>query len=57
MLNPKEPRSDKELIEHRLEICRECPFFNNKTVACRKCGCFLKMKTKLLNATCPVHKW
>lgn len=57
MLNPNEPRSTKSLMEERLSICRECPFFNKLTVGCNKCGCFLRMKTKLLNATCPIGKW
>lgn len=57
MLNPNEPRSTKQLQEERLAICVECPFFNKATVGCKKCGCFLRMKTKLLNAVCPVGKW
>jgi hypothetical protein len=57
MLNPQEPRSTKQLVEDRLAICRECPFFNKITVGCNKCGCFLRMKTKLVNAVCPIGKW
>ena len=27
------------------------------TQQCKKCGCFMKIKTKLKNATCPLQKW
>ena len=57
LLNPNQPRSTKELQNARLAICRECEFFNALTVGCKKCGCFMRMKTKLHNATCPVGKW
>jgi hypothetical protein len=57
MLNPKQPRSSKDLRDQRMAICVDCEFFNKITVGCNKCGCFLKMKTKLENAICPIHKW
>jgi hypothetical protein len=57
LLNPNEPRSKEELQKERLAICFECPFLNKLTVSCTKCGCFMKLKTKLEAATCPVGKW
>lgn len=57
LLNPNEDRSDKDLIESRLAICRECPYFRASTEQCRKCGCFMKLKTTLQRAKCPVGKW
>jgi len=27
MLNPREPRSQEEIVEYRLSICRTCEFF------------------------------
>lgn len=57
LLNPNQPRSTKELQQERLAICYECPFLNQITVACTKCHCFMKLKTKLEKATCPVGKW
>ena len=57
LLNPNQPRSTKELQQERLAICRQCEFFNHITAGCKKCGCFMKLKTKLENATCPVGKW
>ena len=57
ILNPAQPKSTKQLQEERLAICYECPFLNQLTVSCKKCGCFMKVKTKLENATCPVGNW
>jgi len=57
LLNPNKPRSPEELSEYRLEICRGCPEYRPKTNQCKKCGCFMKLKTTLLNARCPIGKW
>lgn len=57
MLNPREPRSQEEIVEYRLSICRTCEFFKPKTEQCRKCGCFMNLKTKLERANCPIGKW
>ena len=51
------PRSEEEVAKSRLEICRTCEYFRPKTETCRKCGCFMKAKTMLLNAKCPIEKW
>jgi hypothetical protein len=40
-----------------LEICRGCEFFRKSNQTCKKCGCFMKLKTKLEKAKCPVGKW
>jgi hypothetical protein len=45
------------IIEERLSICEGCEFFVKATLQCKKCGCFMDIKTKLLNAECPVGKW
>ena len=47
LLNPNEPKSEKDLKDHRLEICSTCEFFKPSTNQCRKCGCFMKLKTRL----------
>jgi hypothetical protein len=57
LFDPNQPRSDKELIESRLAICNTCPFFNKKLAQCRKCGCFMKLKTTLAKSKCPVGNW
>ena len=57
LFDPRHPRSDQELIEYRLNICNSCPFFNKKLLKCTKCGCFMKLKTTLAKASCPMGHW
>jgi uncharacterized paraquat-inducible protein A len=57
LFDPKQPRSDKDIIEQRLEICKVCPAFRPKTQRCSKCGCFMQLKATLTLAKCPIGKW
>ena len=57
LFDPRQPRSDKDLIEARLAICNTCEFFNKRLQKCKKCGCFMHLKTTLRQAKCPVDKW
>lgn len=57
LFDPREPRSDSEVIQDRLDICLQCPHLNKKYVKCNKCGCFMKLKTTLQDAHCPIGKW
>ncbi len=57
LFDPSQPRSDRALIESRLEICNGCEFFNRRMVKCKKCGCFMKLKSTLKQAKCPIGKW
>ena len=56
-LNPSSPRADGDLSEYRLKICQACEFFKKNGSRCKKCGCFMKIKTTLEMAKCPVGKW
>ena len=57
LLNPNKERSPEELAQYRLEICKVCPAYRPLTNTCRKCGCFMKLKTQLKDAKCPIGKW
>jgi hypothetical protein len=57
LFDPNQPRSDRELIESRLEICNKCEWFHKGLAKCRKCGCFMKLKSTLKQAECPIGKW
>jgi hypothetical protein len=57
LFNPNQPRSDQELIEHRLAICNSCEWFKKNLKKCKKCGCFMSLKSTLRQATCPIGKW
>jgi hypothetical protein len=41
----------------RLELCRFCDKFDSKNERCKECGCFMKTKTQLAAASCPLGKW
>lgn len=53
--------SDK--IKHRrLAICRNCKTKSGKKMVlstgnCRKCGCFVNLKTEYKSESCPIGKW
>lgn len=57
VVNPNvEHVSDQEAAT-RLAVCTSCPSLIKFTHQCRECGCFMKLKTKLQKAECPLGKW
>ena len=57
MINPNAEHASEEEAERRYDICKACPELIDLTKQCKQCGCFMAMKTKLNNATCPLGKW
>lgn len=57
IINPKTEWVNEEKEKKRFEICKGCPELIKLTTQCKKCGCFMKVKTKLEAATCPIGKW
>jgi hypothetical protein len=57
LLNPNSPKANDTLSSSRMEICSGCEKFITVTKQCLQCGCFMNMKTRLLNAKCPLGKW
>ena len=57
IINPSIPKASEPLAETRFSICEECPELIKLTSQCKKCGCFMKAKTKLQQAVCPLGKW
>lgn len=56
-LKPATPRASEAVIESRLKICQTCEHFKVKGSRCKLCHCFMKLKTELEHAKCPIHKW
>jgi hypothetical protein len=50
-------RSSEEESARRLDICKGCEWFRTNTQTCKKCGCFMKLKTLIDKASCPIGKW
>ena len=57
MLKTSTEMASDEVQEKRYSVCKACPKFIKSTSQCRECGCFMAMKTSLLQATCPLNKW
>lgn len=57
LLNPKTKNASEVEAEERLNICKACPELIQLTSQCKKCGCFMSIKTKLESAKCPIGKW
>jgi len=57
ILNPAVDKVSSETEDARFAICAECPELIKTTSQCRQCGCFMKVKVKIANATCPLKKW
>ena len=57
LINPHTEYTDRETSDARYEICKTCPELFDLTKQCKKCGCFMALKTKMKEATCPIGKW
>lgn len=57
MINPNAEKVTKEVAAARFGICAGCEHLTKTTNQCKKCGCFMHLKTQLANAECPVGKW
>lgn len=56
-INPNTAVTDADTAVARYQICLSCPELIKLTKQCKKCGCFMKAKTGLKNAKCPIGKW
>lgn len=43
--------------EERMEICKQCVWFREVLKTCKKCGCFMPIKTKFKSSKCPIRRW
>jgi hypothetical protein len=57
LLDSNVPRASEELQSERMETCLGCENLLKLTKQCNKCGCFMELKTRLLDAKCPIGKW
>ena len=47
---------DQDVLDERWSLCSGCEFLT-KMNRCKKCGCFMKFKTRVAKMKCPVDKW
>jgi hypothetical protein len=57
LINPNTKWAAEEIATTRFDICKTCPELIKTTNQCKKCGCFMTVKTKLEQAKCPLGKW
>jgi hypothetical protein len=57
MVMPGTKKVSTALAAERMSICNSCPELIKLTTTCKKCGCFMKLKTRLDGANCPLGKW
>ena len=48
---------DQAVVDERWSECEKCEFLIKPTSQCKKCGCFLKLKTRISSQSCPIGKW
>jgi len=53
----KKEKIDDSFSKDRMKICKECDSFVKSIAVCNECGCFMKIKTKWKDASCPKGKW
>ena len=50
----------KEIKKERMDLFLSCDHYGEKfgiKGLCLKCCCIVNLKTKLINAKCPIEKW
>lgn len=45
------------LSKKRYNKCLTCNNFNQTTKQCKLCNCFMFVKTRFINAKCPIGTW
>jgi len=48
---------DEDIVNKRMDICKSCEFLLKPANNCKKCGCFMGVKTKIATSRCPIGKW
>lgn len=49
--------AETTLAAKRYAECLKCDRFRRVTKQCKECGCFLLLKVKMKNQSCPLGKW
>lgn len=57
VVNPNIEHVSEEVKASRMAICSSCEHIIKFTKQCKKCGCFMALKTLLPHASCPIDKW
>jgi hypothetical protein len=47
----------KDEAQKRYDECKKCEKFITLTKQCSECFCFMPIKVKIIQSTCPLNKW
>ena len=47
---------NEEVLQGRWDECAKCEFLTEK-LKCQKCGCFMRIKSRVAKMKCPIGKW
>jgi hypothetical protein len=49
--------TQEEIAVERMKVCNDCSYKTKLSNQCSLCHCFLDLKTKLVQSSCPIDKW
>jgi len=47
----------KEIYEDRINICKSCVYYFKPSGQCKRCLCFMKVKSRIATQECPQKYW
>ena len=47
---------DEKILKERWDACMGCEFLTNN-LRCKKCGCWMRIKSRVARMKCPEGKW
>ena len=47
----------KEIYEDRMAICKGCVYYSSLLGNCKICTCFMRLKSRISNQSCPKGYW
>ena len=47
---------DDRILQERWNACMGCEFLTEK-LKCKKCGCWMRIKSRVSRMKCPINKW
>jgi hypothetical protein len=50
-------KATEEEYQQRIDTCKLCEKFIEKTEQCAECKCVMTIKAKIKSSTCPLDKW
>lgn len=50
-------RVTSDIQAQRMSVCESCEYLYTPTTTCKKCGCFMSVKTWISMSSCPLNKW